>query len=60
LIYKQHILDKFDLKEIHSNEELLDGVCKLLKTNKSGLLKKIDDLLVLKKDLEKRLKELKS
>jgi alanyl-tRNA synthetase len=57
---RQDIIDKFDLKEIHANEELLDGVINLLKTNKSGLLKKIDDLLISTKDLEKRLKELNS
>lgn len=51
---------KFDLKEIHATEDLLDGVMSILKRNKSELLQKIHDLIVLKKDLEKRFKELKA
>jgi hypothetical protein len=55
---RQDIIDKFYLKKIHANEDLLDSVINLLKTNKFELLKKIDDLVILKKDLELRLKKL--
>jgi alanyl-tRNA synthetase len=52
------ICGKFAFKEIVNNEELLDNVIDALKSNKSELLQKIDNLLVSKKDLEKQIEKI--
>ena len=52
------VCGKFAFKEIAANEELLNELIDILKSNKSELLQKADSLLVSKKDLEKQVEKI--
>jgi len=52
------VCGKFALKEIAVNEELLNELIDVLKSNKAELLQKVDSLLTSKKDLEKQVEKI--
>ena len=52
------VCGNFAFKEIAANEELLNELVDILKTNKPELLQKVDSLLASKKDLEKQVEKI--